>query len=243
MSRATLAERRIGLRIDASLSAHARAGPRSNSCEVRFSAPRNSSFFPEIRPANRFSSDLAPIGRETYYRGLIIGSNYLVEGRGLMNKPQRWFRRCLLIAAWGIGEVAAQGAPISLAPTWAVNEYNNPAPNGVHVTLTGQSASGYTYSGTGTGGLPGTTSPDSRRRPKVYQDFAAFNAGGIGSTLSLTYDIKWNGNVNPRTKTPRGDLALSVRLRTEAKALAWEPTSISAIWRAPCFMNFSPIHQ
>jgi hypothetical protein len=114
-----------------------------------------------------------------------------------MNKPQRWFRRCLLIAAWGICEVAAQGAPISLAPTWSVNEYNNPAPNGVHVTLTGQSASGYNYSGTGTGGLPGTTSPDSRRRPKVYQDFAAFNAGGIGSTLSLTYDIKWNGNVNP----------------------------------------------
>lgn len=114
-----------------------------------------------------------------------------------MNKSQRWLRRCLLVAACGIGEMAAQGAPIALAPNWSLNAYNNPAPNGVHVTLTGESASGYTYSGTGTGGLPGTTSPDSRRRPKVYQDFATFNAGGVGSTISLTYDIKWNGNVNP----------------------------------------------
>ena len=114
-----------------------------------------------------------------------------------MNKSQGWLRHCLLVAACGIGEVAAQGASIPLAPTWSVNEYNNPAPNGVHVTLTGESASGYTYSGTGTGGLPGSTTPDSRRRPKIYQDFAAFNAGGIGSKISLTYDIKWNGNVNP----------------------------------------------
>lgn len=88
-------------------------------------------------------------------------------------------------------------APISLAPAWSVNQYNQPAPNGVHVTLSGQSASGFTYVGSGTAGLPGTTLPDSRRRPKVYQTFAPFDAAGIGSTLSMTYDIKWGGAVNP----------------------------------------------
>jgi len=67
------------------------------------------------------------------------------------------------------------------------------------VTLTGQSASGYTYSGTGTSGLPGTTTPDSRRRPRVYQDFAPFDASAAGSTLSMTYDIKFGGSVNPTT--------------------------------------------
>lgn len=91
----------------------------------------------------------------------------------------------------------AHANPIALSSTWSVNAYNNPTPNGVHVTLSGESATGYTYSGTGTGGLPGTTAPDSRRRPKVYQDFAAFNAGGVGSTLSMTYDIKWGGTTNP----------------------------------------------
>ncbi len=91
----------------------------------------------------------------------------------------------------------AQANPIALSSTWSVNAYNNPAPNGVHVTLSGESATGYTYSGTGTGGLSGTVAPDSRRRPKVYQDFAAFNAGGVGSTLSMTYDILWGGTTNP----------------------------------------------
>lgn len=91
----------------------------------------------------------------------------------------------------------AHANPIPLSSSWSVNAYNNPAPNGVHVTLSGESATGYTYSGTGTGGLPGTVAPDSRRRPKVYQDFAAFNAGGVGSTLSMTYDILWGGTTNP----------------------------------------------
>jgi hypothetical protein len=59
-------------------------------------------------------------------------------------------------------------------------------PNGVHVTLSGESATGYTYTGSGTGGLPGTTSPDSRRRPKIYQDFPAFDASAVGCTISMT---------------------------------------------------------
>ena len=102
---------------------------------------------------------------------------------------------CIAIVAVGSVATAAQASPISLASSWSVNAYNTPAPNGVHVTLSGESATGYTYTGTGTGGLPGTSLPDSRRRPKVYQDFAAFNAGGVGSTLSMTYDINWAGSL------------------------------------------------
>jgi PEP-CTERM motif len=101
------------------------------------------------------------------------------------------------VAAASLLATAAQADPISLSSSWSVNEYNTPAPNGVHVTLSGESATGYTYTGTGTDGLPGTTSPDSRRRPKVYQDFAAFNAAGVGSTLSMTYDIQWGGDTDP----------------------------------------------
>ena len=104
---------------------------------------------------------------------------------------------CVALVVSALVPTVASASPISLAPTWQVNAYNAPAPNGVHVTLTGQSASGFTYTGTGTGGLPGTTMPDSRRRPKVYQDFAAFDAGAVGSKISMTYDIKWGGNANP----------------------------------------------
>ncbi len=68
---------------------------------------------------------------------------------------------------------------------------------GRHVTLSGESATGYSYSGTGLDGLPGTTDPDSRRRPKVYNDFASFDASTVGSTLTMTYDILWGGAANP----------------------------------------------
>ena len=69
--------------------------------------------------------------------------------------------------------------------------------DGRHVTLTGESATGFTYMGTGVDGLPGTTDPDSRRRPKIYNDFAAFDASSIGSSLSLTYDILLGGDADP----------------------------------------------
>jgi hypothetical protein len=84
-----------------------------------------------------------------------------------------------------------------LTANWQANAYNLPVPNGVNVTLSNESATGYTYTGSGTGGLPGTTNPDSRRRPKIYQSFTPFDASAVGSTLSMTYDIKWGGTVNP----------------------------------------------
>lgn len=70
-----------------------------------------------------------------------------------------------------------------------------------HVTLTGESASGYTYSGTGSLGLPGTTNPDSRRRPKIYNDFASFDASTVGDTLIMTYDILWGGDADPSNES------------------------------------------
>jgi hypothetical protein len=66
-----------------------------------------------------------------------------------------------------------------------------------HVTLSGQSASGYSYSGTGFLGLPGTTSPDSRRRPKIYNDFSSFDTSTVGDTVTMTYDILWGGDADP----------------------------------------------
>ena len=68
---------------------------------------------------------------------------------------------------------------------------------GRHVTLSGESASGYNYTGTGVDGLPGTTDPDSRRRPKIYNDFASFDASANGATLSLEYDILLGGDADP----------------------------------------------
>jgi hypothetical protein len=115
-----------------------------------------------------------------------------------MRFPVLHFTRGFLVAAVvGLHSTVAQADPISLSSTWQANDYNQPASAGAHVTLTGESSTGYTYSGTGTAGLPGTTVPDSRRRPKIYQDFAAFNAGGLGSTLSMTYDILWGGTTTP----------------------------------------------
>jgi hypothetical protein len=103
----------------------------------------------------------------------------------------------LAVATIGCLTTATTASPIPLTANWQANAYNLPVPNGVHVTLSNESATGYTYTGSGTGGLPGTTSPDSRRRPKIYQDFPAFNASATGSTISMTYDIKWGGTVNP----------------------------------------------
>jgi PEP-CTERM motif len=120
------------------------------------------------------------------------------EGKVLMNsKCARcaWYGVTLAVA--GLIATAGDASPIALSSSWSVNDYNLPAPNGVHVTLSGESATGYTFTGSGTSGLPGTTMPDSRRRPKVYQDFAAFDAGAVGSTISMTYDIQWGGNANP----------------------------------------------
>jgi hypothetical protein len=103
----------------------------------------------------------------------------------------------LALAAVGSVSASVMASPISLTANWQANAYNQPMPNGVHVTLSNESATGYTYTGSGTGGLPGTTTPDSRRRPRIYQDFAPFDASGVGSTISMTYDIKWGGTVNP----------------------------------------------
>lgn len=64
-------------------------------------------------------------------------------------------------------------------------------------TISGQSASGFTYTGTGTLGLPGTTNPDSRRRAKVYNDFATFDTSTVGDTLSMSYDILLGGDADP----------------------------------------------
>ena len=68
---------------------------------------------------------------------------------------------------------------------------------GSHVTLTGESASGYTYTGTGFLGLPGTSDPDSRRRPKIYNEFGALDASTMGDVVSLTYDILLGGDADP----------------------------------------------
>lgn len=72
---------------------------------------------------------------------------------------------------------------------------------GRHVTLTGESAAGYSYSGTGVDGLPGTSDPDSRRRAKVYNDFPSFDASIIGNTLTMTYDILWGGDADPSNES------------------------------------------
>lgn len=64
-------------------------------------------------------------------------------------------------------------------------------------TISGQSASGYTYTGEGTMGLPGTTNPDSRRRAKVYNDFAAFDTSTVGDLLTMSYDILLGGDADP----------------------------------------------
>ncbi len=73
--------------------------------------------------------------------------------------------------------------------------------SGRHVTLTGESATGYSYVGTGVDGLPGIDNPDSRRRPKIYNDFASFDASTVGSTLSMTYDILWGGDADPSNES------------------------------------------
>src|SRR3954470_5267430 len=109
----------------------------------------------------------------------------------------RTFRFGLAAAVVGCFGGPTMAAPIPLTANWQANAYNQPMPNGVHATLSSESATGYTYTGSGTGGLPGTTTPDSRRRPKIYQDFSPFDASAVGSTLSMTYDIKWGGTVNP----------------------------------------------
>ena len=66
-----------------------------------------------------------------------------------------------------------------------------------HVTLTGQSDSGFTYSGTGSQGLPGTTNPDSRRRARVYSDFSSFDTSNVGDKIKLTYDVLLGGSADP----------------------------------------------
>ncbi len=88
----------------------------------------------------------------------------------------------------------------SLVGAFAIASQSSAALIGRHVTLTNVSATGYSYEGTGTDGLPGTTDPDSRRRPKIYNDFAAFDASTVGSKLTMTYDILWNG-ANPTNES------------------------------------------
>lgn len=73
--------------------------------------------------------------------------------------------------------------------------------NGLHVTLTNESATGYDYSGSGSNGLPGTADPDSRRRPKIFNDFSPFDASAVGSTLSMSYDILWGGDADPSNES------------------------------------------
>jgi hypothetical protein len=117
----------------------------------------------------------------------------------MTRKLFRTFRFGLAAAVVGCFGGPTMAAPIPLTANWQANAYNQPMPNGVHATLSSESATGYTYTGSGTGGLPGTTTPDSRRRPRVYQDFAPFDASAVGSTLSMTYDIKLGGSVTPTT--------------------------------------------
>ena len=90
------------------------------------------------------------------------------------------------MAAWAI---TAQAINVPLGSSWSVNAG---ALIEDTVQISSNTASGYTYFGQGTtGNFPGTTMPDSRKRPKVYNSFSATDMSVVGSTLTMTYDILW----------------------------------------------------
>ena len=57
----------------------------------------------------------------------------------------RTFRFGLAAAVVGCFGGPAMAAPIPLTANWQANAYNQPMPNGVHATLSSESATGYTY--------------------------------------------------------------------------------------------------
>jgi hypothetical protein len=114
----------------------------------------------------------------------------------------KWQVLRLASGGWAVGlVVAVAGAAQASAPYWLLNDYNAPPPNGVHATITNDSPTGYTYTGSGTAGLPGTDLPDSRRRPKVYAEIGSMDTSTVGSTLTLTYDILWGGDADPSNES------------------------------------------
>ncbi len=85
----------------------------------------------------------------------------------------------------------AYAVNVPLNSTWVTN-FGSSAAGENTVQLSNNTASGYTYFGEGTtGNQPSTSNPDSRRYPKVYNEFNSVDLSAIGSTLTMTYDILW----------------------------------------------------
>lgn len=85
----------------------------------------------------------------------------------------------------------SHAADVPLGSNWLLNEGASAAGENT-AQLSSNSADGYTYFGGGTtGNQPGLANPDSRTRPKVYNDFASVDLSAVGSSLTMTYDILW----------------------------------------------------
>lgn len=107
----------------------------------------------------------------------------------------------LLVSACLSLEATCFAVNVPLQPTWMLNTGAGPG-GGNTAQLSANTAGGYTYLGEGTtGNRPGTTNPDSRTRPKVFNDFASVDLSAVGSRLTMTYDIRWSGTERPSNES------------------------------------------